>query len=909
MRRSLPAVMAVLLLPLATVVGSSAIASTPASGTLALPTSGSAKVGWSGTAGPGADSGGCGTSTTITDDHHALTLAVPAGHYSRHATSVTVHVLGVDPAVDLDLQVLDPSGAEVGSSTGPAGDESVVLKNPAAGTYDVVVCPGTVQQGAYKATATATTTAVRTATSGTAVAARATMTFTPATVVDPVLFGGEPGFTFDNTVKGGGRSFVDWPVSSRTQIGVLFRSEDGGLSYTKRYAPVSDLAAGGPACATRQVAYCPSGGGGDTDIDINSGTGSVAMGEQESLANQAVGVSTDHGTTFPADHVDPALDKTSTGVDRQWQASWKGTKTRFMAYHVPLVGEFVNRTDSDGATGSWTIPATPQIKGVTQSGSFVADNSGGIHNHALYVGYIGSSLVPGGLDGFVVAASTDGAKTFVSHKIPGAKSPRSFTVLSVDSAGNLYAAWVDSGTQATYLSTSKADDPANRVNPATKWSPAVQVSRSPLNVTIFSNTVAGSPGRVAIGYYGTTAKAATPDAVKPGQGGWYPYVAYSANALCQWDAHPCGSPTFSQDRIAHRPNHDTNICTSGTTCAADPNANRNLLDYFAIDLDSAGHLGFVWSDTNNATLEPYVKVAREASGPSLYVGRANASQPARSNGQADALGDAKYPIAGAKILTAKNQRALDLAGTSITRTSSGGVEVRMRVPALPSLSGSVLPTSVDDSTTPIQQARYVTRWDYKGQAYYVEATLDGTEGSYAFGAGTVSSAEGVFNGNPTATLGNTYQPLAAATGRISGGQIVIDAPAASVGAPAKGAALYSVGSYSLLGPKDSVGALQALPITVDSTPTFDTTLGSAAVPTATQALPRTGLGAAPTGSAGAGSTTGKASGTASARPAGATSKTYGGMSKTAAVTTGGAGLLVLLAGGALVYRRRTRSTA
>jgi hypothetical protein len=552
------------------------------------------------------------------------------------------------------------------------------------------------------------------------------------------------------------------------------------------------------------------------------------MGEQESLANQAVGVSLDHGTTFPADHVDPALDKTSTGVDRQWQASWKGTKTRFMAYHVPIIGEYVNRTDEDGATGSWTIPPVPQIKGVTQSGSFVADNTGGIHNHALYLGFLGTSLVPGGLDGFVVAASTDGAKTFVSHKIPGAKSPRSFTVLSVDSVGNLYAAWVDSGTQATYLSTSKADDPANRVNPATKWSPAVQVSQDPLNVTIFSNTVAGSPGRVAIGYYGTSAQGPTPDDVKPGQGGWYPYVAYSANAMCQWEASPCAAPTFSQDRISHRPNHDTNICTSGTACAADPNANRNLLDYFAIDVDTAGHLGFVWSDSNNATLLPYVKVARQASGPSLYAGLPGASQPARSNGAADVLGDAKYPIAGAKVLTAPNQRALDLAGTSIARTAAGTVQVHMKVPALPSLSGSVLPASIDDSTVPIQQARYVTRWDYKGQAYYVEATLDGTEGGVTFGAGNTSLGEGVFNGNPTSTLGNTYQPLTKATGLMRGGELVIDGPAASVGSPVVGARVFSVGSYALIGPKDSVGLLQALPLTVDSTPTFDTALPAVA---------------------------------------------------------------------------------
>jgi hypothetical protein len=906
MRRPLAAVTALLLGPLAVMTGASA--STPSSGTLSVPRSGSAKVAWTGSSGPGADLG-CATSTTVTDDHHTLRLAVPSGLYAKAAAVVTI---AVTSASDVDMQVLDSSGTVVGDSSGSGGSETVVLKNPAGGDYDVQVCNGGGPAADYKATATAVTKAVAKAVAGTTKKAASRMTFTPATVVDPVLFGGEPGFTFDNSAKGGSRSFVDWPVTSRTQIGVLFRSEDGGLSYGKRYAPVDDLGALGPVCATRQVAYCPSGGGGDTDVDINSGTGSIAMGEQESLANQAVGVSLDHGTTFPADHVDPALDKTSSGVDRQWQASWKGTKTRFMAYHVPILGEFVNRTDDDGKTGSWTIPPVPQITGVTQSGSFVADNTGGVHNRALYVGYLGTTLVPGGQDGFVVAASTDGAKTFTAHKIPGAKSPRSFTVLSVDTVGNLYAAWVDSGTQATYLSTSKASDPANLKTPATKWSPAVQVSQEPLNVTIFSNTVAGSPGRVAIGYYGTSAKGPTPDDVKPGQGGWYPYVAYSDNAMCQWDAHPCAAPTFSQDRISHRPNHDTNICTRGTTCAADPNANRNLLDYFAIDVDPDGHLGFVWSDSNNATLQPYVKVARQASGPSLYAGKRDAAQPARRNGQPDALGDAKYPIAGAKILTAPNQRGLDLAGTSIARTTRGDVEVHMRVPSLPAQAGSVLPAAVDDSTVPIQQARYVTRWDYKGQGYYVEATLDGTEGGTpAFGAGTVSSAEGVFNGNVTATMGNTYQPLTKATGRISGGEIVITVPAASVGAPTTGAPVYSVGSYSILGPKDSVGSLQALPLTVDSTPTFDTALPAVA-PRVTAGR---GAPAASSGANGPGAVSGPAGGTVGQSPAAAPAKAApsptsdSGFSKTAAVTSGGAALLLALLGaGALLRRRRQDPT-
>ena len=800
-------------------------ASTPSGSTVTMPRSGSVSASWTGNVGYGADSGGCGTAVGV-PDHHALTVKVPARLYDAVTTLTTI---SVKAANDIDLEVLDSQGTAIASSASGSGNERVQLTDLKAGKYDVVVCTGSGVGGDYKGAVTSVARSRFAHNAGLSTVRHSAMTFTPATVVDPVLFGGEPGFTFDPTSAGGAkRSFVDWPVSSRTMIGVLFRSEDGGLSYTKRYAPADDLVSAGAGCAARQVPYCPAGGGGDTDIDINPGSGTVSMGEQESLANQAVGVSLDHGTTFPADHVDPALDKTGTGVDRQWQASWKGTKTRFMAYHVPGIGEFINRSDNDGATGSWSEPAVPQIPGVTQSGSMLADNTGGRLDHTLYIGYLGFPVLNPS-SGFNVGVSTDGGKTFVSHPIPGADNARSMTTLALDNAGNLYAVWADSGTQHTYLATSLASDPTNRKAPASKWSKPVQVDGAPLNVTIFANVVAGSPGRVAIGYYGTTAKGPTPDDVKPNQGGWKPYVAFSANALCQWQSRSCASPTFSQDAVSHRVNHDTNICTRGTTCAADTSANRNLLDYFGIDVDKAGHLGFVFGDTNNSTLMPFVKVTREASGPSLYAGKPRAHQPMRGNGYVDALGDAKYPIAGAKSLTAPNRSALDLRSTTVRRASNGDLLIDVQVPGLSTSQTGVLPTNIDDSGTPIQQARFVTRWDYKNQSYYAEMTLGGTKGAVAFGSGTVSAAEGQFNaGNVTATLGNTYAPLSPATGTLQGGAYEIRVPASAVGSPGNGARLYSVGTYSLLGPVDApYGSVQALPVTVDSTPTFDATLSTA----------------------------------------------------------------------------------
>ena len=226
-----------------------------------------------------------------------------------------------------------------------------------------------------------------------------------------------------------------------------------------------------------------------------------------------------------------------------------------------------------------------------------------------------------------------------------------------------------------------------------------------------------------------------------------------------------------------------------------------------------------------------MKVARQASGPSLFAGQPNASLPQRGNGFVDALGDAKYPIAGASILTAANQKALDLKDTKLQRAANGDVVVTMEIPGLNPDEKGALPgggNMLDASGTPLRQTRFVTRWDFKGQAYYAEATLTGNEGGVSYGSGKVSSGEGQFNGgNVSATLGNTYQPLTSATGTFTGGKLVVRVPAAAAGSPSTGETLYSVGTYALIGPPDGSGSVQALPLTVDSTPTFDTAFGSA----------------------------------------------------------------------------------
>jgi hypothetical protein len=809
-------------------------ASDPPSNTVAVPSvlDGEASATWSGSVpaqsvNPTSECAeGSGT------DSHGLTFTVPAGLYDTKAATFVFSITwtpnnpGADVQPnDLIITILGPDGAVVGGDDTAETTEKVTLSNLKAGDYKVLAC-GYVNltDQPYTGKVSVKTTALGTANGNPFSTNDNQLKFTDATVVDPILFGGEPGINFDPTTDGS-RLFVDWPVGSRANIGVLFRSDDGGLTFRKRYADVTDPDNSGLTCAGRQVPMCTSGGGGDTDVNVNPGNGNVYFTSQEALAAQSVAASLDHGVSFPTDHTDPVLSLPCTGVDRQWLASWSNTDDVFISYHVPLLGQCFNHSPSAGTTGSWThsLAAT----NVTQSGAMVADNTGGPTDHNLYIVYNTSFVSPDTLDAalkYGVAASTDGGATFVAHVIPDAHNIRNFNKIQIDTAGNLYATWVDSQSQHTWFSTSLASDPANVTAPASKWSKAVQVEGLPIHVSIFPDVVAGSPGKAAVAYYGTPAAGPTPDDVEPGQGGWFPYVSTTDNALCQWDANPCTSPTFHQSVIAHQSNQDDDICTMGTACTG----NRNLLDYFDISLDKDGYVGFVWSDTRNQTLLPFVKVARQATGPSLYNGKPDAQVAKRTNGNADAAGDALYPIAGKKLLDAANQPGQDLLGTSVTFKDPSTMEFRIKVADTSKLGA--FPTGNDDLTL-LQQAKYLVRWDFGGKAFYAGANVASGSTAPTFFAGEVSTAESVTAAGSNGNLANTYKALVTdgVTGSVADGAIVIDVPVAAVGNPGLNAPLLSVGSFAMVGPTDTAFLLvNNAPIVVDATPTFDTALSGPA---------------------------------------------------------------------------------
>ncbi|WP_128376668.1 S8 family serine peptidase [Streptomyces cavernae] len=92
--------------------------------------------------------GALGTSKTArptiaTGDQQITEVEVPEGAESLDVTIGNVS----DQAADLDLVVLDPKGAEAGSSADGDSEESVSVAKPAAGTYTVVVVGYAVPSG------------------------------------------------------------------------------------------------------------------------------------------------------------------------------------------------------------------------------------------------------------------------------------------------------------------------------------------------------------------------------------------------------------------------------------------------------------------------------------------------------------------------------------------------------------------------------------------------------------------------------------------------------------------------------------------------------------------------------------------------------------------------------------------
>jgi hypothetical protein len=148
---------------------------------------------------------------------------------------------------------------------------------------------------------------------------------------------------------------------------------------------------------------------------------------------------------------------------------------------------------------------------------------------------------------------------------------------------------------------------------------------------------------------------------------WNVYFAQSQNALNT-------GPNFKSVQISDHPNHLGQICTSGLGCT--PFGNRDLLDFFTVDIDHLGAANVIWADDNNQFSFARNKFSRQIAGNSVFKNTSinlQSSWPITDHAISDTSGDVfdgaglpKGSCPGMDLLAANVQRSGTLLTVSLT---------------------------------------------------------------------------------------------------------------------------------------------------------------------------------------------------------------------------------------------------
>lgn len=362
---------------------------------------------------------------------------------------------------------------------------------------------------------------------------------------------------------------------------LAWTSTDGGAHY---------LALGSPNAKSVSQVGSVGPSGGDTDVAIAPMRN--ALGQYNvyvaslSLANVDVSTSRDGGVTWRTNYTSATVPVD----DREWIAADGASKVCISYHDVATFNIDVSCSTDAGLTFTQpSVAIDPSHAFLLQNneiGNLVIDPA----SHVIYQVFSGiasSSEVASGTQGTTgyhavwVAVSTDGGQTFTDHLVYANPDPtvgygHQFVNLSVDQAGTLYAVFSDNRV----VSYSYSGDHG------TTWSAPVQVSATPANTAIMPWSVAGSPGRLDIVYYGTSYSDPTtvPDNY-PMSAAWQVYFAQSL------DANAPGA-TFTQS-AATPINHYGGVCEGGISCTG----NRDLYDDFGVAASpTTGLASIVYSD-------------------------------------------------------------------------------------------------------------------------------------------------------------------------------------------------------------------------------------------------------------------------------------------------------------------------
>ena len=538
--------------------------------------------------------------------------------------------------------------------------------------------------------------------------------FSPAAFVDYKRFGGEPTVVVDRyefksgnpfglsgfkdiTYQSAPQGFVDPRYSN------FYKSDD--LAQTFRvpaHIPAtSKNIAGGQ-------------GGGDSHLVVGALSHKVYFVDL-ALDHITMNVSSDQGEHWTTDDVVGAgLDLVD---DRQWveaDEAYPGTSGQGGNVYISAINllnvafpTLIAARSTHGAasasflTDSVCVPATfamganplnpaandlvptpcpdPSDPYLWVAGPVAADKTvrSGNSTHTVYIPFVRRISAGGqGLDcpcpwQIYIAKSTNGGDSWIRLKVvdlPKTVDPAQiFVQMAIDRAGNLYYNWSQArnvtstgeGEQDVYY-TFSTDSGAH-------WAAPIDLTGSANDSAIFPWMVAGDAGRVDLVYYKSNSGANSN--VNVGQV-WNVYFAQSMNALNT-------GANFNGVQVSAEPNHVGDISTGGLFGSAD----RDLLDFFTVDVDHLGAAHIVYSDDHQRrNTDTRDKLTRQLSGNSIFKDQnitLMSSWPIRDHSVSDRAGDVfdgnglpKGSCAGMDLLGASSSRANGLLTVTLTLNSA-----------------------------------------------------------------------------------------------------------------------------------------------------------------------------------------------------------------------------------------------
>jgi hypothetical protein len=379
-----------------------------------------------------------------------------------------------------------------------------------------------------------------------------------------------------------------------------------------------------------------------------------------------------------------------------------------------------------GADG---YPAIDQVSGkVFQAAGF--QDSSGVWSLRMNVGTPDASGNLTFLDRPTTAHPSGNPDNLITIRSGLADSPDTlFSVLSMDTGRNLFAVWaIGDGTSAQTKASQRQVfvSAASASTGWTVWSTPIQVSDGSTATgdatNVFPWIKAGGPGRADAVWYGSDLQ------INPSSHSNQKWNAFMSQVVIPTDlqghVQTNAAPSTALLKVTPHPMHYDDICLSGSTCILST-GNRNLADFFVVNIDRSGAAEVVYDDTSNGLVQPpnlcsaqvvdhcgagVISVARQNSGMGLFGHSVSGPSNSPVGGMFDPAGDALYPVIGGT-----NKSGMDIRSSQLQLSADGQyLTAVMQVVDL-SNPGATLASLAQSGATNVQ---YVTRWQMGNTIYY-----------------------------------------------------------------------------------------------------------------------------------------------------------------------------------------------